>query len=83
MAYGDVITQKYWNTNGIQIAIVATEGGANDVAAYIGATKGAKHEIETVQWAQRHGAKLNVDEALGMLPNLADILEEYNLHYRP
>lgn len=82
MAHGNLIVAKYWNTNGMQVSIVAVQGGTNDVAAYIGATANAHHEQETHDWTILHGAKLYRDEAFRMLPRLEQILEDTGMHYR-
>ena len=75
---------KYWNTNGIGIAIVAVRGGNNDIAAYIGASEaGAERQEEAEGWAKRFGAKLGKEEAFGMLPHLQELMEVDGLHYRP
>lgn len=83
MAHRDIIQWKYWNTNGIGIAIVAAKGGASDVGAYIGASvAGAEFEEVAVRDARAYGAKLTKEEALGMLPGLSEIMQELGLTYR-
>lgn len=83
MAAADIVTSKYWNTNGIGISVVAIEGQINDVAAYIGASeRGAEYESEAQEWSRRYGAKLTEEEAKGMLPQIAQILEDNGMHYR-
>lgn len=66
---GDVVGIKYWNTNGVAIAIVAVKGYADDWAAYVGADGGWK-ESECVEWTKRHGAKLTQAEAAALFPAL-------------
>ena len=82
MALGDYIQTRYWNTNGMQISMVAVQGGNNDVGVYIGATAGAQREHETHEWTVNHGAKLRRDDAFQMLPKLEAILKALGLHYR-
>lgn len=78
-----ILQRKYWNTNGIGIAVVAVLGSNNDIAAYIGASEeGAHHHEAAEEWAMRFGAKLYREEALGMLPNLEAAMTELELHYR-
>ena len=73
MAHGDIIASRYWNSNGLPVAIVAVEGGMQDVAAYIGGDPdpGATEE-ETLQRVREYGAKLGKDEAMRFLPALLD-----------
>ena len=79
-----IIQSRYWNTNGIGIAIVAVTGGNNDVAAYIGASSdGAEREQAALDWTIKFGAKLQRVEAYGMLPGLEDKMTGLGLHYRP
>lgn len=83
MTIDRILQSKYWNTNGIGIAVVAIQGGNNDVAAYIGASsEGAVRQEAAEEWAMRFGAKLYLEEALGMLPNLEAAMTELKLHYR-
>ena len=78
-----IFKSKYWNTNGIGIAIVAVTGHNNDVAAYIGASEGGAHHMEAAfDWAAQFGAKLYREEAFQMLPTLEADLSEAGLHYR-
>ena len=64
-----VIGESYFNSNGVGIAIVAQEGGADDWAAYIGADNGWS-ENDCVEWTCRHGAKLSREQAARWFPNL-------------
>ena len=74
MAYGTIVASRYWNANGTITAIVAVEGGNNDVAAYIGGDPDQHaHRADTIQHVAAHGSKLTKNEAHGMLPELADI----------
>jgi len=82
MAHKDIITSRYWNTNGQQVAVVAVEGGAHDVAAYIGGTCGYTKEGDTLVWVVNHGAKLGSADAHRMLPRLRCRMQEFNLTYR-
>jgi len=81
MSHGTIIATKYWGANGIGIAVVAVEGGANDVGAYIGATTDEKME-DTFRWTVSHGAKLYREEAEAMLPSLRERMEATGLSYR-
>lgn len=67
------LRHRYWNANGMGIAVVAVGGGAGDWAAYIGAQPDelASSEWDTVRWTARHGCKLSLDEATGFFPSLA------------
>ena len=78
-----IVQSRYWNTNGIGIAIVAVLGGNNDVAAYIGASEdGAEREEAAMDWTISFGAKLTATDAFGMLSNLEDTMATRGLHYR-
>ena len=71
MAYGEIIAHRYWNTGGVAVAIVAVEGGADDVAAYIGGDpRPHAREDDTVQHVLYTGAKLTREEAMRFLPKL-------------
>lgn len=64
--------RRYWNTNGMQIAIVAVVSPSGfDWSAYIGATKGARREEETVAWAVENGAKISRKLAEFLFPGVA------------
>lgn len=65
-----VIEGRYWNTNGVAIAIVAVITEEVDWAAYIGATKETMYEEEAVEWATKWGAKLSRSDALHYFPNI-------------
>lgn len=81
--FDQVIQHKYWNVNGIGIAVVAKEGGVKDCAVYLGASvRGAETEELAVEDAIRWGAKLSREEAYGMLPRLQQELQELGLTYR-
>ena len=78
-----LFASKYWNTNGIGIAIVVVLGNNNDVAAYIGASEEGSQRMEAAfEWAASFGAKLYREEAFGMIPMLEERLQEAGLHYR-
>ena len=78
-----IIERKYWNTNGMGIAIVAVRGMNNDVAAYIGAcAEGAERQEAAEEWTMLRGSKLGKEEAFDMLPRLKDRMTELKLHYR-
>lgn len=78
-----VFKYKYWNTNGIGIAIVAVKGTNNDVGAYIGASEaGAQSSDAAISWTIHMGSKLYREEAFGMLLGLEDDLILAGLHYR-
>ena len=69
--HGDVVAYRYWNTNGVPVAIVAIEGGVGDVAAYIGGDPNPDASEEaTLRRVRFYGAKLSQDEALRFLPKL-------------
>ncbi len=74
MAHRDIVMSRYWNTNGTPVAIVAVEGGANDVAAYIGGDPNySRREEETLRWVAENGAKLSRGDAFRFLPRLQDV----------
>ena len=78
-----MITSKYWNTNGIGIAVVVMKGYANDLACYIGASvPGAQTREIAEDEASRSGNKLSRDEAIAMIPGLDDYMNEHELSYR-
>lgn len=63
---GRYLDHSYYNTEGMNIAIVALRGHAgDDWAAYIGAQPGRVREGEVVIWTARHDAKIAGDRALG------------------
>lgn len=82
MAHRDIIASKYWNTNRAQVAIVAIQGGNNDVAAYIGGTQDVQREEDTLKWVVEYGAKLTDIEAHRMLSELGETMRRLGLHYR-
>lgn len=65
--YGDM-QHRYWNSNGMGMAIVAVEGAADDWAAYIGALPDPATEQLTVEWTRAYGCKLSEREALAFFP---------------
>ena len=74
MAHNDIITYRYWNTNGVPVAIVAIEGAASDIAAYIGGDDNPyAREEETIQRVVSMGAKLTEEEAYRFLPQLKKV----------
>ena len=73
MAHGTIVASRYWNTNGLPMAIVAVEGSIDDVAAYMGADRnGDNSEEATLRYVARYGVKLSREDALRMLPQLKD-----------
>ena len=82
MAFGDLLTSKYWNCGDSAVAIVAYEGAVKDVGAYIGADVGPSNRREdTEEHVHRHGCKLSRTQALAMLPGIQDFLND-GYHYR-
>ena len=78
-----IIQSRYWNTNGIGIAIVAVRGHADDIAAYIGASiPGAQRQEIAEEDAASTGAKLTHAEALQLLPTLEAQMTALGLSYR-
>ena len=72
MAHGEIIAYRYWNSNGVPVAIVAVEGDAHDVTAYIGGdSRPYAREEDTVQRVREYGAKFTREEAMWYLPELA------------
>ncbi len=70
---GRIITWRYWNSNGYNIAIVATQGGIGDWAAYIGATLSnvvTKERVAVVA-AAKFGAKLDKRLAMVIFPDIS------------
>lgn len=63
-----IIAHRYWNANGMGMAIIAHQGVV-DWAAYIGAQPDPATEEETVSWTQLRGCKLAESEALGFFPH--------------
>lgn len=61
------IAHRYWNANGMGMAIVAVAGGV-DWAAYIGAQPDPATEEATVEWASRFGCKLSERQARTFFP---------------
>ena len=56
-------TARYYNCNGMELAIVASITHDVNWAAYIGSTHGCQTEKETVDWVLQHGAKLSEQDA--------------------
>jgi len=75
---GEIVGTRYWNTNGVAVAIVAISGGDNDWAAYIGATTDTSRDRIAFDWTIKQGAKLTEKEALAFFPHMKD----YPVHYR-
>lgn len=65
-----IIMGRYWNTNGMAIAIVAVITEEVDWAAYIGATTETMHEEEAIEWTRKWGAKLSGNDAHHYFPNI-------------
>ena len=65
---------RYWNTNGVGIAVIASVTKDIDWAAYIGADNGYS-EATCLQWTAKHGQKLREVDARYFFP-------EINLPYR-
>lgn len=62
---------RFWNCNGVQIAIVAVVTKGIDWAAYIGSdAPHSWHEIDTCNWAARHGDKLSESDAIHFFPDI-------------
>lgn len=68
----DIMRVRYWNTGPVGVAVVAKVGGANDWAAYIGGLPNNATERQVVEQTIRFGCKLNVEEAVGLFPGLAE-----------
>ena len=84
MAKGDIIAYRYWNQGDCAVAVVASEGGANDVGAYIGANKNPDASTEeTLQVVRANGSKLTRTEAMAFLPTLEEKMTAAELMYRP
>jgi len=68
-----VIRGRYWNCNGVAIAIVAVVTEGIDWAAYIGGGCGSmtEHEKDAVDWAAKYGAKLYERDARYFFPDVA------------
>jgi len=69
------IAHRYWNSNGIGIAIVAIRGYAGDWAAYIGAEPLGWAEQDAVDKAAECGEKLSEALAQAIFPTIES-------HYR-
>jgi len=66
-----VMAHRYWNTNGIGIAIVAVRGMVGDWAAYIGAEPTGQHEHDAVEAAEQYGEKLSESHAHFLFPSIS------------
>ena len=60
---------RYWNSNGVGIAIVASVTKSIDWAAYIGADDGYSEDA-CLQWTARHGSKLSEEDARHLFPDI-------------
>lgn len=69
-----IIANRYWNANGIGVAVAAVAGEDDDWAAYISAQPDPISEIDATEFASRHGCKLTKTEASAMFPGLAERL---------
>ena len=78
MARGNkrIVEARYWNTNGIAIAIIAIITEDIDWAAYVGATDMIDYKDDTLQWTAHWGAKLWESDARHFFPNM-------DLPYKP
>ena len=84
MAKGDIIAYRYWNQGDCAVAVVASEGGANDVGAYIGANNNPDASTEeTIRLVRVVGCKLTRADAIAFLPDLEDKMTTGELIYRP
>ncbi len=72
-----IIQGRYWNVNGMAIAIVASVtqiiNEPFDWAAYIGGTSANLTEEETTDFARRQGAKLHEKDARHFFPELHEV----------
>jgi len=68
-----VIRSRYWNCNGVAIAIVAVASEVIDWAADIGGGCGSmtEHEKDAVEWTAKYGAKLHEEDAQYFFPYIA------------
>ncbi len=70
-----IIGNRYWNANGIGVAVAAVAGQrGDDWAAYISAQPDGASEEETTEFARRFGCKLRETEANVMFPSIAGTL---------
>ena len=67
-----IIEGRYWNANGVAIAIVAVVTEGIDWAAYIGGGCNGmtEHEQDAVEWTAKHGAKLYEEDARHFFPEI-------------
>jgi len=65
-----LIAHRYWNSNGIGIAIVAIRGHVEDWAAYIGAEPIGWAEQDAVNAASECGEKLGEKLARAIFPTI-------------
>ena len=71
---GDILAYRYWNSNGVPVAIVAVEGSIEDMGAYIGGDpKPDASEEATIKYVLGYGAKLSREDAFRFLPLLAEL----------
>lgn len=61
---------RYWNINGIAIAVVAVITEDIDWVAYIGATTGVEYETDAIDWTIKFGAKLYNADAHYFFPDI-------------
>lgn len=82
MAFGDLLTSRYWNCGDSAVAIVAYEGAIKDIGVYIGSDAGpSQHREDTEEHVHRRGCKLGREEAIRMLPRIQEFLDS-GYHYR-
>ena len=80
--HGAKYEARYWNPNGLNIAIVASvtkgrDGTPFDWAAYIGAAPGVRTEEEALKEVAEQGAKLSREDARYFFPNLKEVPYRY------
>lgn len=75
MFNNELVTARYFNANGVAVAIVASvnrrgDGSVFDWAAYIGGSTKTMHEHQCVNAVAERGVKLLIGDAIHFFPDL-------------
>jgi len=68
--YQERLEGRYWNCQGINIAIVAVVTKGIDWAAYIGADTDSTSELKALEYVVNWGSKMDEKDARYFFPNI-------------
>jgi hypothetical protein len=66
----EIITGRYYNSNGYACAIVAVVNEGIDWGAYIGGADYMLSEEEAIEWIAKMGDKLSKEDAMYFFPDI-------------